>query len=110
MFEKASMMPCSLLPLVLFLSLCCSLRAETFREEEYASGMRPSMVKREHRKTLMITEYGEISTVDISRGTRGAYHLEFITLVPRSLFLPVLLHTDMVFYVKTGKIFSLQHV
>ncbi|KAF2283517.1 hypothetical protein GH714_011641 [Hevea brasiliensis] len=50
----------------------------------------------------MVTEYGEISAVDISSGTRGAYHLEFMTLEPNSLFLPVLLHADMVFYVKAG--------
>ncbi|KAJ9177145.1 hypothetical protein P3X46_012391 [Hevea brasiliensis] len=96
-------MPCSLLSFVLLLSLCCTLRAETFREAEHGSaGMRPSMVKKEQRKSLMVTEYGEISAVDISSGTRGAYHLEFMTLEPNSLFLPVLLHADMVFYVKAG--------
>lgn len=63
------------------------------------------MVKKENRKSLMVTEYGEISAVDISSGTRGPYHLQFMTLEPNSLFLPVLLHADMVFYVKTGKSF-----
>ncbi|KAG8641311.1 hypothetical protein MANES_13G137200v8 [Manihot esculenta] len=99
-------MPCSLLSFVLLLSLCCSLRGESFRREEegydYSGGMRPCMVKKENRKSLMVTEYGEISAVDISSGTRGPYHLQFMTLEPNSLFLPVLLHADMVFYVKTG--------
>ncbi|KAL2498450.1 RmlC-like cupins superfamily protein [Abeliophyllum distichum] len=37
----------------------------------------------------------------ITSGCRS-YHLQFITLEPNSLFLPVLLHADMVFYVHTG--------
>lgn len=63
----------------------------------------PPLVKKEERRSLVFTEYGEISAVDIGDGSRkGPYHLQFITLEPNALFLPVLLHADMVFYVHTG--------
>ncbi|KAL2521131.1 Nucleic acid binding protein [Forsythia ovata] len=58
-------------------------------------------VKKEDRKSIVSTEDGEISSAWITRGCRS-YHLQFITLEPNSLFLPVLLHEDMVFYVHTG--------
>ncbi|GFY94013.1 RmlC-like cupins superfamily protein [Actinidia rufa] len=60
------------------------------------------VVRRDERRSLVSTEYGEISAVEISDGARGRYHLQFITLEPNALLLPVLLHADMVFYVKTG--------
>ncbi|KAA8531833.1 hypothetical protein F0562_006450 [Nyssa sinensis] len=60
------------------------------------------VVKKDQRKSLVSTEYGKISAVDICDGESGSYHLQFITLEPNALFLPVLLHTDMVFYVHTG--------
>ncbi|GKU94573.1 hypothetical protein SLEP1_g8044 [Rubroshorea leprosula] len=61
-----------------------------------------SMVKKSQRTILVETQYGQVSEVNISTGENGPYHLEFITLDPNSLFLPVLLHADMVFYVHTG--------
>ncbi|XP_057969521.1 vicilin-like seed storage protein At2g18540 [Malania oleifera] len=72
-----------------------------------SSGASPAaaaaVVKKEERRTLVSTEYGEISAAEFSGG-RGAptYHLHFITMEPNSLFLPVLLHADMVIYVDTG--------
>ncbi|XVE87271.1 hypothetical protein DITRI_Ditri18aG0103500 [Diplodiscus trichospermus] len=60
------------------------------------------LVPKHERKTLIATEYGEISAVNVSGGSRGPYQLQFITLEPNSIFLPVLLHADMVFYVHTG--------
>ncbi|XP_041008700.1 vicilin-like seed storage protein At2g18540 isoform X2 [Juglans microcarpa x Juglans regia] len=60
------------------------------------------LVKKDERRSLVATEYGEVTATDISDGIRGLYHLQFITLEPNSLFLPVLLHADMVFYVHTG--------
>ncbi|KAK1288780.1 hypothetical protein QJS10_CPB19g00481 [Acorus calamus] len=56
---------------------------------------------KEERRTLAFTESGRISAVDIDVGRRGPYHLEFITLEPNSLLLPLHLHTDMVFYVQS---------
>lgn len=60
------------------------------------------LVKKDERRSLVATEYGEVTATDINDGIRGLYHLQFITLEPNSLFLPVLLHADMVFYVHTG--------
>ncbi|KAK4711897.1 hypothetical protein R3W88_006410 [Solanum pinnatisectum] len=60
------------------------------------------LVKRAERKTVISTENGQVSSVTIADGTTGSYHLQFITLEPNSLFLPVVLHSDMVFYVHTG--------
>ncbi|XP_022752126.1 vicilin-like seed storage protein At2g18540 [Durio zibethinus] len=60
------------------------------------------LVPKHERKHLVLTEYGEISAVKVSDGRRGSYHLQFITMEPNSLFLPVLLHADMVFYIHTG--------
>ncbi|XP_038882657.1 vicilin-like seed storage protein At2g18540 [Benincasa hispida] len=63
----------------------------------------PVVKRANERIPLLKTEYGEISTVDFADGSRfGHYHLQFITLEPNSLFLPVLLHADMVFYTHTG--------
>nr|ABU45211.1 unknown [Solanum bulbocastanum] len=72
------------------------------RENEgWEWGLDP-LVKRAERKTIISTENGQVSSVTIADGTTGSYHLQFITLEPNSLFLPVVLHSDMVFYVHTG--------
>lgn len=61
------------------------------------------LVRRENRKTLVSTENGEILAARVGDDVDGAsYLLHFFTMDPNSLFLPVLLHSDMVFYVHTG--------
>ncbi|XP_038979095.1 vicilin-like seed storage protein At2g18540 isoform X2 [Phoenix dactylifera] len=60
------------------------------------------LVPMESRRTLVTTDSGLITAADVHDGYRGLYHLQFITMEPSSLFLPVLLHTDMLFYVQTG--------
>ncbi|KAA8547327.1 hypothetical protein F0562_003809 [Nyssa sinensis] len=86
----------------LFLIICVSnVHATALLNEDVPIDQGP-LVKKDERRSLVSTEYGEISAVDISDGERGSYHLQFITLEPNSLFLPVLLHADMVFYVHTG--------
>ncbi|RZS25465.1 hypothetical protein BHM03_00058662 [Ensete ventricosum] len=82
--------------------LLCALAA--INSEEWP-GFSP-LVTKESRRTLTLTESGGITAVDVHDGCRGSYHLQFITLEPGSLFLPVLLHTDMLFYVHTGMGFS----
>ncbi|CAL9051015.1 unnamed protein product [Musa banksii] len=77
--------------------LLCSL--SSVNGEEWPS----PVVTRESRRTLVLTESGRITAVDVHDAYGGSYHLQFITLEPVSLFLPVLLHTDMVFYVHTGR-------
>ncbi|XP_078178253.1 vicilin-like seed storage protein At4g36700 isoform X3 [Carex rostrata] len=62
------------------------------------------LVRKEERRVVSVCESGSISTVDVRDWTGGtSYHLQFITMEPNSLFLPVLLHSDMVFYVHSGK-------
>ncbi|MBA0861056.1 hypothetical protein Goshw_023983 [Gossypium schwendimanii] len=60
------------------------------------------LVLKHDRKLLTQTEHGEISAAIVTDGTKGPYHLQFITLEPNSVFLPVLLHANMVFFVHTG--------
>ncbi|CAB4287632.1 unnamed protein product [Prunus armeniaca] len=93
--------------ILLFIGLSLpAAKAILSNEEQYGSGASAaaagSLVKRDQRRALVVTEYGEISSIDISDGHRGPYHIQFITLEPNSLFLPVLLHADMVLYVHTG--------
>ncbi|XP_062001406.1 vicilin-like seed storage protein At2g18540 [Rosa rugosa] len=71
-------------------------------EEDFSSSDAGYLVRRAQRRALVQTEYGEISSIDVTDGRRGPYHVQFITMEPNSLFLPVLLHSDMVFYVHTG--------
>lgn len=53
----------------------------------------------EGKRTVAETDAGKISVLDVSDGYNGTYHLQFITLEPSSLFLPVLLQSDMIIYV-----------
>ena len=94
MSNKASFLSLFFLSLSLFLHV-----NKAFKED--ASGLEP-VVRKDERRQLVVTEYGEVSAIEIGDGARGQYHLQFITLDPYSLFLPVLLHADMVFYVHTG--------
>ncbi|PWA48133.1 rmlC-like jelly roll fold protein [Artemisia annua] len=65
-------------------------------------GKHGTVVKKDDRMSVVSVENGEISSVKISDGKDGFYHLQFITMEPNSLFLPVHLHSDMVFYVQSG--------
>ncbi|KAK2977025.1 hypothetical protein RJ640_011083 [Escallonia rubra] len=70
---------------------------------EDVSCVAPPVVKKSERRSLASSEYGEITAAKVGDGTKGgSYHLQFITLEPNALFLPVLLHADMVFFVQTG--------
>lgn len=94
-----------ILPLSIFLCLVTLfLRTESFpgkngiirsSEPLFSS---PLLVKKDQRTPIVTTEYGEISAVQIGDG----YHLQYITLEPNALLLPLLLHSDMVFFVHTG--------
>ncbi|CAH9067284.1 unnamed protein product [Cuscuta europaea] len=94
--------------LILSLNAPCStavLRGdEAAKEDERGvSGSGALFVKKGERETAVSTEEGEISTVRISDWIdNGRFHIEFITLEPNALFLPVLLQSEMVFYVHTG--------
>ncbi|GMH24114.1 hypothetical protein Nepgr_025957 [Nepenthes gracilis] len=89
----------------LIVFLCCCLFLSSLsanRINEDACGSVGRLVKKEERRVISSSEYGEISAVEIGDGTGKHYHLQFIRLDPNSLFLPVVLHAEMVFYVHTG--------
>lgn len=69
-----------------------------------------AVVKRDQRWNVFSTDSGEISAVKVSDGKYGFYHLQFITMEPDSLFLPVHLHSDMVFYVDSGMFNPLMYI
>ncbi|XP_073288431.1 vicilin-like seed storage protein At4g36700 [Primulina huaijiensis] len=89
---------CVILPIFSgFSTVAC---AEEENGDILASGV---LVKREDRKALVSSEYGEISAVRMGDEDIGAtYLVHFFTLEPNSLFLPVFLHEHMVFYVQRG--------
>lgn len=90
---------------LLSLAAAFSSSAKALKNDEDVSGSAAGfLVKKDQRRSLVETEYGEISSIDVTDGRRGPYHVQFITMEPNSLFLPVLLHSDMVFYVHTGKV------
>ncbi|KAL3725835.1 hypothetical protein ACJRO7_030811 [Eucalyptus globulus] len=61
-----------------------------------------TVVRKEERTQIAATEYGEITAARVADGG-GGVHLRFVTLEPNALFLPVLLRSDMVLYVHTGR-------
>ncbi|KVI02751.1 Cupin 1 [Cynara cardunculus var. scolymus] len=67
-----------------------------------ATAMHGTLVKRDQRWLVASSAFGEITAVKMSDGKDGFYHLQFITMEPGSLFLPVHLHSDMVFFVDSG--------
>ncbi|KAL3525414.1 hypothetical protein ACH5RR_013786 [Cinchona calisaya] len=92
---------------LLFLWFCLCLiilclHVTTAKEDEIVpSGTRHLLVKRAERQTFISTEFGQVSGASASDGNE-TFNVQFITLEPNSLFLPVMLHQDMVFYVHTG--------
>ncbi|KAF5738168.1 vicilin-like antimicrobial peptides 2-2-like [Tripterygium wilfordii] len=101
MSNKSTILPLSLLLSLTLFSLLCLHQFPVEALKDDVSGDQP-LVTRDQRRTLVVGEDGEISAVDITVENRGPYHLQFITLAPNSLLLPILLHADMVFYVHTG--------
>ncbi|XP_047152775.1 vicilin-like seed storage protein At2g18540, partial [Vigna umbellata] len=88
--------------LIFFLSISlCGVKASS--EGHHGEPQEGPVVTKDQRRTLLATEFGQITALDIKEEPdKLPYHLQFITLEPNSLFLPVLLHSDMVFYVHTG--------
>ncbi|KAK4781092.1 hypothetical protein SAY87_017198 [Trapa incisa] len=83
--------------------LCLTLLYSYTVSGKSSAGLTVASVARKDERTVVAdTEYGEISAVEVGYGRGGTYNLQFITLEPNSLFLPVLLHADMVLYVHTG--------
>ncbi|XP_010548347.1 PREDICTED: vicilin-like seed storage protein At2g18540 [Tarenaya hassleriana] len=96
--KKFTILPLSVL---LLLTLLISSEASV-QNDAVACGL--PVVRKDQRTRIVETEFGEISAVEISDGCgiRGTHSIHFITLEPNSLLLPLLLHSDMVFFVHTG--------
>ncbi|CAH2076385.1 unnamed protein product [Thlaspi arvense] len=64
----------------------------------------PLLIKKDQWKPIFATKFGQISTVQIGDGCggMGPYKIHSITLEPNALLLPILLHSDMVFFVDSG--------
>lgn len=90
--------------LIFFLTISLwGVKVSSEEHHHHGKSKEGPVVERDQRRTLLVTEFGEITAIDIKEGQKELpYHLQFITLEPNSLFLPVLLHADMVFYVHTG--------
>ncbi|XP_027178581.1 vicilin-like seed storage protein At2g18540 [Coffea eugenioides] len=88
----------SLLGFGLCLFLC--VHATAGEDGQIAPGA-GHLVKKGERQPIISTEFGEVSGVRVSDGNE-TFNIHLITLEPNSLFLPVMLHQDMVFYVHTG--------
>lgn len=101
MFKKPLLQPISVAIFICFISINLFSLSAALNDEEFSGHVGP-VVKKDQRKSLVVTEYGEISVIEIADGIKGPHHIQLITLEPNSLFLPVLLHADMVFYVHTG--------
>ncbi|KAG6529063.1 hypothetical protein ZIOFF_011257 [Zingiber officinale] len=84
-------------------ALLCALATATNGDDIHHAQQFTPLVTKESRRTLALTESGMITAVDVHDGYRNAHHLQFITMEPGSVFLPVLLHADMVLYVHTGR-------
>ncbi|CAJ1930033.1 unnamed protein product [Sphenostylis stenocarpa] len=84
--------------LIFFLAISlCGVKASSGKPQE------GPVVEKDQWRKLLVTEFGQITALDIKEDPEKLpYHLQFITLEPNSLFLPVLLHADVVFYVHTG--------
>ncbi|CAI9110731.1 OLC1v1010805C1 [Oldenlandia corymbosa var. corymbosa] len=89
-----------LLSSALCLILCVHATTPTWEDQESGPFV-GHLVKRDDRKPLISTEFGQVSGAKVGDGNE-TFLLHFITLEPNALFLPVMLHQDMLFYVHTG--------
>ncbi|KAF8101573.1 hypothetical protein N665_0204s0067 [Sinapis alba] len=102
---------------LLFLVLLCTkswAKSEEFDESDEENDVAsvpsccgfssPLLIKKDQWKPIFETKFGQISTVQIGEGCggMGPYKIHSITLEPNALLLPLLLHSDMVFFVDSG--------
>ncbi|CAA7035790.1 unnamed protein product [Microthlaspi erraticum] len=113
---KFTVVPLSVLLVILLLStesLAKSAKSEKSDESDENNAVSlpsccgfstPLLIKKDQWKPIFTTTYGQISTVQIGDGCggMGPYKIHSITLEPNTLLLPLLLHSDMVFFVESG--------
>ncbi|XP_074579074.1 LOW QUALITY PROTEIN: vicilin-like seed storage protein At2g18540 [Curcuma longa] len=97
------MMSSRALVLVGLTTILCTLAAAENGDDVHHLPKFTPLVTKESRGILALSEAGMITAVDVHDGYGDSYHLQFITMEPGSIFLPVLLRTDMAFYVHTGR-------
>ncbi|XP_044979400.1 vicilin-like seed storage protein At4g36700 [Hordeum vulgare subsp. vulgare] len=61
------------------------------------------VVEKERRRVVVESEAGTVTATDVADAAGTVYRLQFITMDPGALFLPVQLHADAVFYVHSGR-------
>uniref|UniRef100_A0A453IR74 Cupin type-1 domain-containing protein n=1 Tax=Aegilops tauschii subsp. strangulata TaxID=200361 RepID=A0A453IR74_AEGTS len=61
------------------------------------------VVEKERRRVVAESEAGTVTATDVADAAGTVYRLQFITMDPGALFLPVQLHADAVFYVHSGR-------
>ncbi|KAM3230411.1 hypothetical protein ACQJBY_060911 [Aegilops geniculata] len=61
------------------------------------------VVEKERRRVVAQSEAGMVTATDVADAAGTVYRLQFITMDPGALFLPVQLHADAVFYVHSGR-------
>ncbi|KQK23112.1 vicilin-like seed storage protein At2g18540 [Brachypodium distachyon] len=91
------------LVLLLFVS---AASAAAYGEEKWNGGATVGgmVVEKERRRVVAASEAGTVTAADVADDAAGTvYRLQFVTMEPGSLFLPVELHADMVFYVHSGR-------
>lgn len=107
---KFTVLPLSFL-LLLLLFLCTESLAKSAKSDENDVAVpsccgfsSPLLIKKDQWKPIFSSTFGQISSVQIGDGCggMGPYKIHSITLEPNTLLLPLLLHSDMVFFVDSG--------
>ncbi|XP_047086797.1 vicilin-like seed storage protein At2g18540 [Lolium rigidum] len=90
--------------LILFLAVSATAWASADEEQWKAGGaVGGQVVQKEKRRVVAASEAGTVTAADVVDAAGTVYRLQFITMDPGALFLPVQLHADMVFYVHSGR-------
>ncbi|XP_051183349.1 vicilin-like seed storage protein At4g36700 [Lolium perenne] len=90
--------------LILFLAVSATAWASADEEQWKAGGaVGGQVVQKEKRRVVAASEAGTVTATDVVDAAGTVYRLQFITMDPGALFLPVQLHADMVFYVHSGR-------
>uniref|UniRef100_A0A0D9VQR9 Cupin type-1 domain-containing protein n=1 Tax=Leersia perrieri TaxID=77586 RepID=A0A0D9VQR9_9ORYZ len=92
------------LVLLLAVSVAAASREKWWQGGAEASGGGGGqLVRKEWRRVVSASDAGLVTAVDVADAAGSVYRLHFITMSPGTLFLPVQLHADMVFYVHSGR-------
>uniref|UniRef100_A0ACD5XM68 Uncharacterized protein n=1 Tax=Avena sativa TaxID=4498 RepID=A0ACD5XM68_AVESA len=90
--------------LVLFLSVSAAAWASVAAaQDKQWKAVGGQVVPKEKRRIVAASEAGTVTAADVADAAGTVYRLQFITMDPGALFLPVQLHADMVFYVHSGR-------